>query len=282
MHRRAALATLTAPILHASSEGMFANAQAYERFMGRWSNKLAPLLVKFAAPAAGHWLDVGSGAGALAFAAAKNAQCRVTGIDPSKEYIDYAKSRNSFGERVRFETGDAQQLRFGAATFQAALSLLVFNFIPDRAKALSEVRRVTEPGGCISAAVWDYAGGMEMLRIFWDAAVAADPTAQQFDEAHMPLCRPGELGDLWKQGGLERVEEHPLEIGMKFRNLADYWEPFLLGQGPAGAYVRRLDEAGREAVKRQVRRRMGSRAESAAFELKARAWAVRGFLPRHG
>ena len=114
---------------------------------------------------------------------------------------------------------------FSDATFQTSSSLLVFNFIPDSKKALSEVCRVTKPGGCVSAAVWDYGAGMRMLRIFWDAAVTIDPAAGKFDESHMPLCRAGELEELWKQGGLEHVEERPLDIAMRFESLADYWDP---------------------------------------------------------
>ena len=128
---------------------MFGDAEAYERFMGRWSSILAPLLVDFAELRdTGRVLDVGSGTGALAFSIAKlRIHCQVLGIDPSKEYVAYANSRNPFPDRARFQVGDAQQLRFPGATFENSLSLLVFNFIPDRKKALREVSRVTKPGG---------------------------------------------------------------------------------------------------------------------------------------
>jgi ubiquinone/menaquinone biosynthesis C-methylase UbiE len=128
---------------------MFADANAYERFMGRWSRLVAPQLVDFAdVPDLGRLLDVGSGTGALAFTLAeRKPRANVLGIDPSKEYVEYANSKNPFPDRVRFETGDAQQLRLADASFDASLSLLVFNFIPDPVKALKEVRRVTKPGG---------------------------------------------------------------------------------------------------------------------------------------
>lgn len=160
---------------------MFGDAEAYERFMGRWSSKLAPLLVDFANPAdTGRVLDVGSGTGALAFAIARmKPHCQVLGIDPSAEYIGYAGSRNRFPQRVKFEVGDAQQLRFSQAQFAGSLSLLVFNFIPDRKKALLEVMRVTKAGGTVSAAVWDYPEKMRMLRVFWDAAGEVDPSARR-------------------------------------------------------------------------------------------------------
>ena len=260
---------------------MFGDAEAYERFMGRWSRLLAPFLVDFAGLRdTGRVLDVGSGTGALAFSIARlRTHCQVVGIDPSKEYVDYADSRNPFPDRARFEVGDAQQLRFADAAFDSSLSLLVFNFIPDSGKALREVSRVTRPGGCISAAVWDYGAGMRMLRVFWDAAVAVDPTAGKSDELHMPLCRAGELGQLWKQGGLERVVERPLDITMRFESFKDFWEPFLLGQGPAGAYLRTADGTRRQALSGEVKHRLALKSEDAPFSLSARAWAVRGNVP---
>jgi SAM-dependent methyltransferase len=259
---------------------MFENAEAYERFMGRWSSLLAPLLVNFAAiDDTGRVLDVGSGTGALAFSIAKlRNHCQVLGIDPSEQYVGYANNRNPFPGRANFELGDAQRLRFSDGTYDNSLSLLVFNFIPDRKRALSELSRVTKPGGCVSAAVWDYGAGMRMLRVFWDAAVAVDPTAKRFDESHMPLCRAGELGELWKQGGLKRVEERPLEITMQFESFADYWDPFLLGQGPAGAYVRNANDGRRMALRDEVKRRLALKAEDSPFSLPGRAWAVRGVV----
>jgi ubiquinone/menaquinone biosynthesis C-methylase UbiE len=257
---------------------MFSDAKAYDRFMGRWSNLLAPLLVDFAAiPDAGQVLDVGSGTGALAFAIARRKpHCRVTGIDPSQEYVAYATSRNPAGGRAKFEIGDAQQLRFAGATFQSSVSLLVFNFIPDAAKALREVVRVTQPGGCVAAAVWDYGAGMRMLRVFWDSAAAIDPKAEALDEKHMPLCRPGELSELWKKAGLADVVEKPLDITMRFSSFADYWDPFLLGQGPAGSYIHGLPRAGVETLRAEVKRRLQLPPENRSFDLPARVWAVRG------
>jgi SAM-dependent methyltransferase len=260
---------------------MFGDAEAYDRFMGRWSRLLAPPLIDFSEVRdTGRVLDVGSGTGALALSIARSkAHCHVLGIDPSKEYVEFAKSRNPFPERVCFQVGDARQLQFSDATFEASLSLLVFNFIPDSKKALSEVRRVTKPGGCVSAAVWDYGSGMRMLRVFWDAAATVDPTAAKFDELHMPLCRARELEELWLRSGLERVAERPLEITMRFGSFADYWDPFLLGQGPAGAYLRNVDATRLEALGSEVKRRLAVGPEDTPFSLSVRAWAVRGIVP---
>ena len=262
-------------------EKMFGNAQAYERFMGRWSRQIAPLLVEFAGVAnTGRVLDIGSGTGALAFEVAKRkAGVHVTGIDPSPEYVGYAGSRNPFPDRVAFQTGDAQRVEFPESTFAASVSLLVFNFIPDAGKALREARRATQPEGPIVAAVWDYGGQMRMLREFWDAATEIDPGAEKLHEKNMPLCRYGELSKLWRQGGLEQVDEQPLETEINFRSFSDYWEPFLLGQGPAGAYVRNLDHSRLQALRSAVRQRVAPSSDDDAFALPARVWAVRGHVP---
>jgi len=246
--------------------------------MGRWSRLVAPQLVDFTGlPDRGRMLDVGSGTGSLAFSIAERKVARVTGIDPSPEYVAYATSRNPFPDRAGFEVGDAQQLHFPDASFDAALSLLVFNFIPDPKKALSELCRVTKPGGNLSAAVWDYGDGMRMLRTFWDAAVHIDPGAEQLDEKRMPLCRKGELSALWELGGLKDIREQPIDIRMRFKSVADYWEPFRLGQGPAGSYVRRLDRDKLQALRKEVKRRLSLPAEDTPLVLPARAWSVRGF-----
>ncbi|MEP7365940.1 MAG: class I SAM-dependent methyltransferase [Acidobacteriota bacterium] len=257
---------------------MFRDAKAYEQFMGRWSRLVAPLLADLAqVPDRGRVLDVGSGTGSLAFAIVKRKpHATVLGIDPSKEYVAYAASKNSFAGRAAFEVGDAQQLSYPNASFDAAVSLLVWNFIPDPGKALREVRRVTKSHGTISAAVWDYPAGMRMLRIFWDAAVSIDAAAEKRDEKHMPLCRSGELTQLWKQGGLQNVHEQPLEITTQFPSFTDYWDAFLLGQGPAGAYTVSLDRGKQQALRNELKRRLAISSEDQPFSLPARVWAVHG------
>jgi len=278
--RRTLLAAMIPPALQAQPN-LFGDAEAYQQFMGRWSRLLAPPLLDFTGiPDAGKVLDVGSGTGALAFTIAeKKPHSQVVGIDPSKEYVAYASAKNPFPKRATFEVGDAQQLHFSNALFDHSLSLLVFNFIPDSAKALREVIRVTKPGGIISAAVWDYGGGMRMLRVFWDAVIAHAPAADKRDERHMPLCHQGELSALWEHAGLGNVKEQPLDITLHFKSFADFWDPFLLGQGPAGAYVKTLDKNNRESLRTEIKQKLSATSESAPLSMTARAWVVQGTVP---
>ena len=260
-------------------QDFFAQSDAYERFMGRWSRKLAPVFLGFVSVADGDSiLDVGSGTGALAFTLAERPSVRVTGVDPSSAYVRYAQSKAS-GDRVKFIVGDAQALDLPDATFDRTVSLLVMNFIPQPATALREMMRVTRPGGTVAAAVWDYAEGMEMLRVFWDEAVALDPSIDARDERHMPLCKRGELEAAWQAGGLQKVEERPLTIEMTFASFDDYWQPFLGGQGPAGAHAVKLAEPARTALAARLRARLLGGRKDGAFTMRGRAWAVKGIVP---
>ena len=232
---------------------MFADAVSYEHFMGRWSRLIAPLFVEFSRIRDGdRVLDIGSGTGPLAEAiVTSKPSCRIIGIDPSAEYVSFAESRIK-SPNLKFEVGDARKLSYPAAQFEVTTSLLVLNFIPDISKAMAELRRVTRPGGTIAAAIWDYGDRMQMLRFFWDAAIVLDPSTEQIDEKHMPLCRAGELSQLFQEVGLAEVQEQPLEITLNFSSFEDYWNPFLEGQGPAGAYVARLSEVKKSALRKRL------------------------------
>ncbi len=262
---------------------MFTQSDAYERFMGRWSRKLAPAFVAFVGEFGdGLVLDVGCGTGALTFALAHaQRDVRVHGIDPSAEFIEHARANLSddlaVAERVRFEIGDAHRLDFADGAVDGVLSMLVFGFLSDPSRALAEQVRVTRPAGTVAAAVWDYGEGMEMLRAFWEEVSVLDPAAGAKHERNMPLCKRGELGALWREGGLVDVEERPLTIDLSFASFDDYWMPFLGGVGPAGAHVASLDPAKRDALRERLRARLlGASGADRAFTLAARAWAVRG------
>jgi len=263
----------------AGQDPMFSEARSYERFMGRWSRQLAPLLVRFAGVRDGETLlDVGSGTGALASALTAAAPAgRIVGIDPAASYVAVAQASQG-GPLVRFQVGDAQRMDFPDATFDRTLSLLVVNFIPDAHKALDEMVRVTRRGGTVVAAVWDYGAGMEMLRVFWDEAVKVTPAADSRDERHMPFCRQGDLATLWRQHGLQDVVEEGLTIQTRFASFDDYWTPFLEKQGPAGAYVATLSGRERDELKARLRERLLGQGPDRALVLTARAWAVRGVV----
>jgi SAM-dependent methyltransferase len=259
---------------------MFSLGEAYERFMGRWSRKLAPLLVQFAGVADGDAVvDIGSGTGALTAATAAAApSSRVFGVDQSQPYVAYAQAHHR-QEGVRFEVADAQHLPFKDASFDRTLSLLILNFIPDPEKALKEMVRVTRPGGTIAAVVWDYGEGMKMLRVFWDEAVALSPSADGKDERHMPLSRSGELSELWRKHKLENVADEAITIETRFSSFDDYWSPFLERQGPGGAHVATLSTSVREQLRLNLRRRLLGESDDRPIVLDARAWAVRGTVP---
>lgn len=259
---------------------MFTAAQAYEQFMGRWGTVLAHRYIAFAQPVhGGRVLDVGCGTGALAVALAQALpHAEVSGVDPSATFIDLASARSA-SPRLRFDRGDAQELPYATASFDHVLSQLVLNFVPDPRQAVAEMKRVTRAGGVVSACVWDYGQGMEMLRRFWDEAVALDPAAESRDERHMKLCRPGELSALWRDVGLAAVRDEALTIEQRFTSFADYWAPFRLGAGPAGAYVASLTAAQCEALENGLRARLVGTKRDGPFALNARAWAVRGEVP---
>jgi len=262
---------------------MFSLSAEYERFMGRWSRVLAPEYIAFAGVKNGdRILDVGTGTGSLASTLeTAMTSSEIFGIDPSEGFITYAK-KNAKSGRTHFETGDAQALKFPDASFDQTMALLVMNFIPDHNKAIGEMRRVTRPQGVVSACVWDYDAGMQMLRYFWDEAVALDPAVEPKDERHMKLSRQGQLGQLWKTARLVDIQEKPLVIDQAYRSFDDYWGSFLRGAGPGGAYVVSLSEERRRQLEARMRKRLLENREDGPFVLKARAWCVRGESPKAG
>jgi SAM-dependent methyltransferase len=199
----------------------------------------------------------------------------VTGIDPSEGFVSFARHKVT-DERTTFQVGDAQKLSLRDCSFDATVSGLIINFIPDQAKAINEMKRVTRPHGVVAAYVWDYAGEMQMMRHFWNAAVALDPNAASLDEGdRFPVCRPEPLAHLFRKAGLADVKVRSIDVPTIFRNFDDYWTPFLGGQAPAPGYCMSLSEDRRIALRDRIRANLPIKSDG-TIGLIARAWAVRG------
>jgi SAM-dependent methyltransferase len=213
---------------------------AYERLLGRWTGRLATALIDFAAlPGDGAVLDVGCGTGSVAFELRRRFPDRsIFAVDVSAAYLACARAREG-GASIRFEEADATNLPFGPGLFSGSIAQLALNFMPDPARAVLEMRRVTRAGGVVAAAVWDFRGGLVFQRLFWDTAAAIDPQAAQTRD-HLfshPLAQPKGLASLWQSSGLRDIKDCSLTIRMDYASFADYWEPLLGGQGPFGVYV---------------------------------------------
>jgi SAM-dependent methyltransferase len=249
----------------------------YEAYMGRWSRLVASRFLDFVEAREGmDWLEVGCGTGALS--SAIQARCHpksLIGIDQSEGFV--ATARNAIGDqRTTFQIGDAQSLPVDAASRDIIVSALVLNFVPDRDKALREMRRVARPVGTIGFYVWDYpGGGMELMREFWTAAAALDPAAKDLTEdRRFPFCTPEGLTALAKTAGLADVVCIPIEVPTVFRDFDDYWRPFTLGAGPAPGYCVSLAPDARQRLKEKLSDSLPRR-DDGSIALKARAWAVK-------
>ena len=262
----------------------FSNPEAYELWMGRWSDRLAPAFVRFAGPPeSGRVLDVGSGTGALAAALlADVADVTVVGIEPAEAYVAYSSARLR-DERLHFEVGDALAIPFEDDGFDAALSLLILQELLDAPRAVREMRRVTRPGGRIAASQWDFADGMPMLALFWDAVVeVVDSDAARRAAADcLVVDHPdeGALRRLWHDAGLVEIVTERHEIAMDFTAFDDYWAPFLSGVTPTSSFAGGLGEDQRAAVEDRLRQTTVGPGPDRPFTLPARAWAVRGAVP---
>ena len=253
------------------------SAEAYERYIGRWSAPVAERLVAWLAiPPGRDWLDLGCGTGSLsARVLDAAAPASVLGVDPSPAFVASAEGRLG-GPLARFAEGRADALPSGDATIDVVASGLVINFVPDVAMALAEARRVTRPSGTIAAYVWDYAGRMELIRRFWDAAVALDPAAADLDEGRrFPLCHPERLRDAWVTGGLREVEVDAIEVDTPFVDFGDYRWPFETDVGPAPGYASSLPAERRTALRERLRSSVPTRPDG-SIALVARAWAIKG------
>jgi SAM-dependent methyltransferase len=259
---------------------VWAAGAAYEPYVGRWSRLVArELLTWLAVPPGRRWLDVGCGTGALSgMIVAMASPAQVDGVDRSEGFVAYARQQVA-DPRVRFEVADAQALPSADTSYDAVVSGLVLNFVAEPARAVAEMRRVARPGAVAAVYVWDYAGRMELMRRFWDAAVALDPGARAQDEGpRFPICRPDPLARLFADAGLANVETRAIDVPTVFRDFEDYWSPFLGGQGPAPGYAMSLSEERRAALRERLRSTLAAEADG-RIRLVARAWAVRGVKP---
>jgi SAM-dependent methyltransferase len=254
-----------------------ASADAYDRHIGRYGPELAAALIAAAGMQPTHRaLDVGCGPGALTTALSELlGPENVAAVDPSEPFAHACAARLP---GVRVEVAAAEALPFPDASFDAALSQLVVNFMTDAAAGVREMRRVTRSGGTVAAGVWDYATGMMLLRRFWDAAVALDPQAERLDEGRtMRYCRPDELAQLWAEAGLDEVATSALNVGADYDDFDDLWQPLEAGVGPSGAYVAALPAEQRTQLRDELRQRLDVGANP--FRLSARAWCVTGRVP---
>lgn len=248
---------------------------SYEPYIGRWSRLVAREFLPWLDVAGGRrWLDVGCGTGALSQTIIDvAAPAAVTGVDHSEGFVAFAREHVR-DARVRFEVGDAQDLAVETGTYDVAVSGLMLNLVPRPDRAAEEMTRAVRPGGVVAVYVWDYAGRMDLLRQFWNAATALDPAT--LDEGpRFSICHPDRLAEVFGAASLRDIQVRPLDIQMHFRDFDDFWLPFLGGQGPAPAYTMSLSEERRAALRERIRAGLPFAADG-SIPLGARAWAVRG------
>lgn len=258
---------------------IWAGGDAYEPYVGRWSRLVArEFLVWLAMPSNSAWLDAGCGTGALTQTILNvAAPSAVKGIDQSESYVAYARTHVQ-GRMVSFEVADLQSLPFDVSSYDSVVSGLVLNFLPQPGQAVAEMVRVTRPGGMVAAYVWDYAGEMQLMRYFWDAAVALEPSARPKDEGmRFPMCQPEPLKQLFDAARLNDIQVRAIDVPTHFRDFDDYWSPFLGGQGPAPSYAMSLDETHRTGLRDYLRAHLPMDKDG-SIRLIARAWAVRGIV----
>jgi SAM-dependent methyltransferase len=244
-------------------------ADAYDRFMGRYSRSLAPQMADLARVRAGQRaLDVGCGPGALTSElVGRLGADAVVAADPSEPFAQAARERHP---GVEVALAGAEDLPFDDGGFDVALAQLVVHFMSDPVAGLAEMRRVTRDGGIVAACVWDHAGGKAPLSPFWRAVAQLDPDAH--DESDLPGAREGHLAALFESAGLDDVEDDELWIRVEHASFEEWWEPFTFGVGPAGAYVAGLDADGGTELRERCRLLLGD----GPLNLTMRAWAARG------
>jgi SAM-dependent methyltransferase len=260
-----------------TQSGLWSGGDAYERYMGRWSRQIAPLFLEWLnAPSGGTWIDIGCGTGVLSSDILDRCKPgRVVGIDPSEAFVEAAKSRIG-DSRFQCQLGSGEALPFDDDEFTVAVSGLVLNFVGDKNRAVAEMRRVVGPGGTVGLYVWDYAGHMQIMRYFFDAATTLDSGAREFDDGvQAPVCRPDPLANLFQEAGLNEVQVRALDIPAAFKDFDDYWTPFLGGTGSAPKYCTSLSPDAQARLRETLRDRLPTSPDGEIL-LGVRAWAVKG------
>lgn len=255
----------------------WSSGTAYDQFMGRWSVLIAEKFLDWLSVSpGGSWLDLGCGTGSLTKLILQTSEPKeIFAIDSSSEFISHAQQTIT-NPIVQFQVGLAQALELESKSVDAVVSAIMLNFVPYPETAIAEMMRVTKTDGTIGIFLWDYAGGMEMLRYFWDAAVELDNSANAFDEGiRFPLCREGRLASLVREVGMQQVEATSIEVKTTFQNFDDYWNPFLGNVGPAPSYTMSLSQADRKKLENRLRTALPID-HSGSIPLTAKAWAVKG------
>jgi SAM-dependent methyltransferase len=244
-------------------------ANAYNRFMGRYSGPLAPAFADFASVIEGvRVLDVGCGPGALIDELVNRVGSGLlAAVDPSQTFVEAAQERHP---TVDVRQGVAERLPFEDNAFDVTLAQLVVHFMKDPVAGLREMSRVTRRGGVVAACVWDHDGGGGPLSLFWDAVRELDPGVE--GEAQLAGAREGQLAELFREAGLASITDTSLSITVTHPRFEDWWEPYTFGVGPAGSYVAALDATSQIRLRDRCRDRL----PSAPFTLNVRAWAARG------
>jgi len=263
--------------MNQGTKNAFDNAVAYNGYIGRWSRLIAPQFIAWLnIPSEQNWLDVGVGTGVLTQVILNTTlPKKVVGIDLSESYIELAR-QDIVDERVEFKVGDASSMSFESPEFDVAVSGLVLNFVPSPQQMVQSMKQAVKPGGTVALYVWDYAGRMEIMRQFWDAAITIDPPAAELDSAkQFPICQPENLKSLFETTVLKDIEIMPLDIQASFKDFDDYWLPFLGAQGSVSKYLLSLDETAKNALTVQLRKQLPINPDG-SIQLTARAWAVKG------
>ncbi len=266
--------------MQSESKELWGASEAYERYMGRWSRKVAVQFLDWLdVPPRARWVDIGCGTAVLTGAIVESHQpSSVVGIDTSAPFLETARHEFA-GSTASFKQGDAQSLPLQDTCADAVVSGLVLNFIPDKEAAITEMVRVSSPGGIVALYVWDYAAHMQVMRRFFDAATALDQAACEFDDGiKAPICRPTPLRNLFEQAGLTDIEVKAIDIPAAFDSFDDYWAPFLGGTGSAPKYYASLSENARERLRNEVQNRLPIGPDGEIL-LAARAWGAKGRVP---